>query len=78
MTDEQAEYIIQFAKKEFISISESARQIIELGIKYHAGKTFLMSQKIKIIEHRLNLLKDYVKKDLDYQSDSLKQEVEDT
>ena len=45
MTDEQAEYITQFAKKEFISISESARQIIELGIKYHAGKTFLMSQK---------------------------------
>lgn len=78
LTDEQAKYIIQFAKKELISISESARQVIELGVKCHSGKTFLMSQKIKVIENRLDLLKDYIKKDLDYQNDSLKQETEDT
>jgi hypothetical protein len=43
--NDHAEYIRQLAREEYISVSESLRQMIELGIKSHQGSTCSKSSK---------------------------------
>lgn len=76
LASDQAEYIRQLARDEYISVSESARQIIELGIKSHQGSEIPINQKIKLIENRIYLLKEQ-QKELAYQRDYLKDRIED-
>ena len=71
-----AEYIRLLAREEYISISESARNLIELGIKLHQGNEIPVNQKIKLIENRIYLLKEQ-QKELSYQRDYLKDRIED-
>ena len=71
-----AEYIRQLAREEYISVSESARNIIELGIKLHRGNEIPVSQKLKLIENRIYLLKEQ-EKELSYQREYLKGRIED-
>tara|TARA_R100001015_G_C4589026_1_gene144699 strand:+ start:85 stop:342 length:258 start_codon:yes stop_codon:yes gene_type:complete len=71
-----AEYIRLIAREEYISISESARTLIEMGIKLHQGNEIPVNQKIKLIENRIYLLKEQ-QKELSYQRDYLKNRIED-
>jgi predicted ATPase len=74
--NDHAEYIRQLARDEYISVSESARQIIELGIKSHQGNEIPINQKIKLIENRIYLLQEQ-QKELAYQRDYLKDRIEE-
>jgi len=76
LASDQAEYIRQLAREEYISVSESTRQILELGIKSHQGSEIPTSQKIKLIESRIRLLKEQ-QRELAYQRDYLKDRIED-
>lgn len=76
LDSDQAEYIRQLAREEYISVSESTRQIIELGIKSHQGSEISVAQKIKLIENRIYLLKEQ-QRELCYQRDYLKDRIEE-
>ena len=74
--NDHAEYIRQLAREEYISVSESLRQMIELGIKSHRGNELPTTEKIKLIEKQINLLKQQ-QKQLAYQRDYLKDRIEE-
>jgi len=73
---EQAEFIRELARDQYVSFSEAVRQLMAIAITAYKEKEVPAKQKVELIEKQIQSL-DEQKKQLSYQRDYLKDRIED-
>ncbi len=76
LTQEQSIYIKEFARTEYISLSEAIRKIMTLGINTHQQQEVPISEQVQLIEDKIRSVEEE-KRQLSYQRDFLKDRIED-
>ena len=76
LTQEQSIYIKEFARTEYISLSEAIRKIMSLGINTHQEREVPISEQVQLIEDQIRSVEEQ-KRELSYQRDFLKDRIED-
>ena len=76
LTQAPSLYIKEFARTEYISLSEAIRQIMTLGINTHQEQEVPISEQVQLLEDQMRTI-DEQKRQLSYQRDFLKDRIED-